>query len=162
MVAFLSFSIKWLIVTPMAIPKFDELFTDVLQYLSDGKVHKRRPVYEAVVERRNLTPEELAEKLKGGSSRAEGMVYWAVQYLVYAEAVNRPSRGEIVITDLGRTLLADHPDGITLADLEKTAGLQDWYKRTIDKRKAKKEKSSSEGDEIPNEDSSGVTPLEDL
>lgn len=81
----------------MTIPKFSELFTDVLDVLTDGAPMRRKDVFVAVVARQKLTDLELAEKLKSGWNRAEDRVHWATAYLYYAGAIQKPSRGFIQI-----------------------------------------------------------------
>ena len=123
----------------MAMPRFNELFTDVLEVLSDGGAVPRSEVFKRVVARKNLSPEELAERLKSGYSRAEDRAHWAAAYLYYAGAVDKPSKGALRITDLGRRLLADHPEGVTLAVLQETDGIKAWAERSKAKKLAKSE-----------------------
>ena len=122
----------------MTIPKFSELFTDVLDVLTDGAPMRRKDVFVAVVARQNLTNIELAEKLKSGWNRAEDRVHWATAYLYYAGAIQKPSRGFIQITDMGRQLFANNPHGVTLDVLLKTDGLIAWGQRSKAKQEAKK------------------------
>jgi restriction system protein len=117
----------------MAIPKFNELFTDVLEVLSDGVPHQRRELFRDVVKRLNLTEAELAEKLKSGWNRAEDRAHWAAAYLFYAEAITKPTKGFMQITEMGRRLLANNPTGVTLDILKNTAGIIAWTKRGKDK-----------------------------
>jgi len=146
----------------MTIPKFNELFTQVLDELSDGKPWTRNDLFDAVVDKLNLTPEEREEKISAGYSRAKDRVHWACAYLTYAEAVSKPKRGILQITDFGRKLLADNPRGVTLAQLEKTPGLIAWSERTIAAQKAKKGQSSDVKPQIVSGNAEGVSPLEQM
>ena len=121
----------------MPIPGYKELFTDVLDALPDGDFRERREVVEEVINKMGLTTDERAEKLKSGYSRAGDRVHWAITYLRYAEAVKVPEKGSLQITELGAALLEANPDGVTLAVLEATQGLQAWYQRGIEKAKNK-------------------------
>ncbi|MGL5866876.1 MAG: restriction endonuclease, partial [Dermatophilaceae bacterium] len=47
---------------------------------------------------------------------------WALFHLARARAVERPVRGHYRITDIGRRLLASHPDGITEGHLNAVGG----------------------------------------
>ena len=87
-------------------PVFKDLFSDVLTVLSGVEVLHRRELAEAVVARLDLTDDERAETLHGGGNRVASRVHWATEYLVQSEAVARPRRGILQITDFGRTLLA--------------------------------------------------------
>jgi restriction system protein len=124
----------------MAIPKFDDLFTAVLTGLSDGAVVHNREFRIKVADELGLPQEQRNQKMGSGSNRVENRLLWSIVYLVQAQAISRPKRGYLAITDLGRELLANSPNGVTLKDLEKTPGLQAWYQRTIELREAKKKK----------------------
>ena len=52
----------------MAIPKFKDLFTDVLSVLSDNHMHPRIELRQEVVDRLNLTESERTETMKGGGT----------------------------------------------------------------------------------------------
>jgi restriction endonuclease Mrr len=54
--------------------------------------------------------------------RHHDRIGWAVSDLLGAEALERPSRGHYRITDLGWTLLSDHPTGMTERDLLSSHG----------------------------------------
>jgi restriction system protein len=145
----------------MAIPKFNELFTDVLEVLSDGVPHHRRDLFRDVVKRKNLTEAELAEKLKSGWNRSEDRAHWAAAYLFYAEAITKPTKGFMQISEQGRQLLADNPAGITLDVLQQTEGIIAWSKRS--KEKQLKKKGGNEGQDISYPAESGdATPSEQV
>jgi restriction system protein len=115
----------------MALPKFKDLFTDVLVALSDNKLHPRIQLRQEVVARLDLTESELAETMKGGGNRLGSRIHWACEYLVQSGAVFRPQRGCFQITDLGSKLLSENSGGVTLAMLRETEGLQAWRERTL-------------------------------
>ena len=146
----------------MSIPKFKDLFTDVLEVLSDGTPQKRRDVFKAVVARKNLTETELAERLKSGWSRAEDRAHWAAAYLYYAEAIKKPTKGYMQITDMGRKLLVDNPKGVTLEVFEATEGIIAWAERSREKQQNRK--CQNVGTEsLPNiAESDGASPTEQL
>ena len=128
----------------MAVPKFDSLFTAVLEGLSDGTEVHAREFYAKVADGLGLSSEDRNQAMGSGGNRLENRCYWATAYLAQAQAVARPKRGYLAITDLGRKLLADHPGGVTLKDLEETEGLQAWYQRTIELRSAKKQQQGGD------------------
>ena len=58
-------------------PRFQDLFANVLSVLADGKPRSRREVADLVISGLSLTPEEKAEKLGGDGSRAANRAHWA-------------------------------------------------------------------------------------
>ena len=80
-------------------PKYKDLFTDVLEVLSDGNQYHRRELYIEVIDRIDLSDAEKSETMKGGGNRARSRVHWAFEYLSQAGAVHRPQRGYAQITD---------------------------------------------------------------
>ena len=94
-----------------------------------------------------------------GGNRVYNRCYWSTTYLVQAEAVSRPKRGYLAITELGKKLLNENPEGVSLAILEETKGLQAWYQRSIELNAAKKLKQGSSADLQLIEDSDG-SPIE--
>ena len=129
----------------MALPKFKDLFTDVLLVLSDNKMHQRIELRKEVSARLSLTEAELTETMKGGGNRLGSRIHWAAEYLVQAGAVTRPQRGYFQITDLGSKLLSENSSGVTLAMLRETEGLQAWRERTL-ANKADRKASSADVD----------------
>lgn len=137
-------------------PRFNELFSDVLNVLSNNDVIHRREIFDKVAAQLDLTPEERAETNPGGGNRTKSRVHWALEYLCQAGAVTRPKRGFAQITDLGKVLLIEQPNGVTIERLRLTEGLQDWDRRS-------KAGSTARGgsDDLPVIDKSGEeTPLE--
>lgn len=133
----------------------------VLLVLEDGQTQRPKDVREAAVSAMNLTEAELAETIKNGTPRANSRAHWAIEYLVQSGAIERPQRGALVITDLGRQLLAQHPQSISESDLKGLRGYQEWAERS---RQSSRAKSKSEvahpAPVAPSE--SGGSPLERL
>jgi len=128
----------------MAIPKYHELFTPVLQSLSDGREWRARDFYQSVIDGLGLSDEDRTEKYGGGGNRALGRVYFACEYLYQAGALNRPRKAHWQISDLGRTMLAEHPEGIGLAYLRSTEGFKDWIRRSNERAQGRKGMSDLE------------------
>jgi restriction system protein len=122
----------------MSIPKFSELFNDVLIVLSDGNQLHRRELQAEVLNRLVLTDAERAETMSGGGNRARSRVHWAFEFLCQSGATKRPKRGYAEITDFGRQLLQENPSGISLELLRQTEGLKDWRRRSIEARAARR------------------------
>ena len=101
----------------MSMPTWDELMAPLLRVMSDGHVLRLRELREATAAQADLTTEQLAELLPSGQAKADNRIGWAASYLTRVGALQRPARGQYVITDVGRDLLAAHPNGITESDL---------------------------------------------
>ena len=117
-------------------PTWDGFNVPVLTVLSDGATRSLRQLRRDVADLVGLTAEQRAETLPSGQLRADNRIGWAASYLNRVDALDRPSRGQYVITELGRELLRDHPDGITENDLKQHAkeGDEWWLYAIIDGR----------------------------
>lgn len=145
----------------MAIPPFWAFMRPVLEVLQDGQVRRRRDVNDAAVTAMNLSPEDLSERLKGGGSRADSRAHWAIEYLAQSGAIERPKRGEMKISEIGRQLLASQPGVITLDDLQHLQGFQEWEERSRASARNRR-RVSQEGGVPSGEPFDGETPLERL
>src|SRR5699024_1394169 len=101
----------------MSMPTWDKFMVPLLQVMSDGEVRRLRELRDETAAREQLTDEQLVELLPSGQSKAASRIGWAASYLTRVGALRRPSRGHYVVTDVGRDLLAGHPDGISESDL---------------------------------------------
>jgi restriction system protein len=148
----------------MSIPKFSELFNDVLIVLSDGNQLHRRELQAEVLNRLVLTDAERAETMSGGGNRARSRVHWAFEFLCQSGATKRPKRGYAEITDFGRQILQDNPSGISLELLRQTEGLKDWRRRSIEARAARRNEEELEDldDDVDGSDSADRTPHEQI
>ena len=148
----------------MSIPKFSELFNDVLIVLSDGNQHHRRELQAEVLNRLVLTDAERVETMSGGGNRARSRVHWAFEFLCQSGATKRPKRGYAEITDFGRQLLQDNPSGISLELLRQTEGLKDWRRRSLEARAARRNEEELEDleDDVDGSDSADRTPHEQI
>ena len=145
----------------MALPKFKDLFTDVLVVLSDNKMHPRIQLRQEVVARLSLTDADLAETMKGGGNRLGSRIHWACEYLVQSGAVSRPQRGNFQISELGMNLMSKNPNGVTLEILRETEGLRAWRDRTI-ANKANRVTSASEDESSSLDFENDDAPLESI
>ena len=148
----------------MSIPKFSELFNDVLIVLSDGNQLHRRELQAEVLNRLVLTDAERAETMSGGGNRARSRVHWAFEFLCQSGATKRPKRGYAEITDFGRRLLQENPAGISLELLRQTEGLKDWRRRSIEARAARRSEEELEDlvNDVDGSDSADRTPHEQI
>lgn len=115
----------------MKVPSWEEFNASVLRVLNDGETLSIRELRRQVPEIMSLTDEHLAAALSSGQSTVENRIGWAASYLTRVEALERPQRGHYRITDRGRKLLIDNPDGVTEHDLRKLAKPDDrWWAPT--------------------------------
>jgi len=123
----------------MPVPKFYEVFDQVLQTLAGFESIPGRELRSLVVQQLPLTQEELAEQNPGGGNRVHSRINWAISYLVQAGAVERPSRGVVKLSEFGAALLKGPPEGRTKRSLDETPGIKAWAKRTEENARNKSE-----------------------
>ena len=92
----------------------------------DGQVWKTRELKEAVLTQAGITEEQRAERLNDGDGRALNRAGWAMSFLTRAKAIDKPARGLFQITEAGRQLLANNPDGISEATLKRIPAFQEY------------------------------------
>ena len=95
-----------------ALPSWDQFMVPVLRLHTDGEVRSLRSIRTGVASA-TLTEDQRAEVLPSGSAKSDNRIGWAVSYLYRVGALERQARGQYRITDIGRRVLADHPQGIT-------------------------------------------------
>lgn len=100
------------------LPRWQDFMIPVLKVLQDGKVWSRRDLIAATLDEAGMTPGQRSVMLKGGDPSAENRISWAISDLYRAGAIERPARGQSIITDTGRRLLAEHPGGLDRTHLE--------------------------------------------
>ena len=110
--------------------KFNEYYIHVLDYLSKNGATSGAEIRSQVMDLTGITAEERQMKSPKGTYIANSRIYWAVQYLFQAGALGRPSRGVYEITDLGKSLLHEHPQGFSEDTLRETEGFKNWTIRT--------------------------------
>lgn len=109
------------------LPSWDQFMAPVLLLQADREVRSLRSIRTEVA-KAALTDDQRAEVLPSGSAKSDNRIGWAVSYLYRVGALERPSRGEYRITDIGRRILADHPQGITEVQLRRHARPGDtWW-----------------------------------
>lgn len=106
----------------MSAPTWDQYMAPALQVLLDGEVRRSRQIVEGAADLLDLTPEQRQILIPSGQQQWVNRGNWALSYLSRAGATERPSRGHYRITDVGRKLLANHPDGITEKHLRGLSG----------------------------------------
>lgn len=105
-----------------AVPTWDQFMAPALRAILDGDVHRTREICEMAADDLRVTPQARAELIPSGQARYMNRANWALSYLARAGATERPTRGHYRIADVGRKLLAEHPDGITERHLRALSG----------------------------------------
>lgn len=106
-------------------------------------------VYEQLAERRNLTPEERAERLPSGKQFTyRNRIGWARTYLKKAGLVEAPARGSVKITERGRLLVADPPEKLNVSFLKQYPAFVEFHSGSSNQSDKTPE---SDNDETPEE-----------
>lgn len=142
----------------MPIPRFNDIFTEVLQTLEPEEMLHRRELMTRVVETMELTDEERGATFPGGGNIARNRVHWALEFLCQAGAAHRPKRGFAAITELGKQLLSEPGGRVSLSRLKETEGMKAWKERSR-QNKIRRRQDGGRFDD-PEEDSESGTPIE--
>jgi restriction system protein len=109
----------------MAVPDFQSIMLPLLQALADGQQQRTRDVMPKLASRFHLSEQDLQQLLPSGTQRVfENRVYWASSYLRHAGLIESPHRGVVRITDVGRKLLANPPERLSVGYLTQLPSFQ--------------------------------------
>jgi restriction system protein len=115
----------------MAVPSFESLMLPVLTALDDGVVHRPQEVSDKVAAQLGVSAEDQAEPLPSGAMpRYRNRVLWALRHVKRAGVITSPGRGQYVISDTGRALLAEAPTKITTKTLERFPEYVEFVERS--------------------------------
>ena len=106
----------------MPAPTWDQYMIPSLHVLVDGQVRRSREIVDRAADLLQLSETDRAVLIPSGQEQWKNRGNWALSYLARAGAVERPSRGRYVITEVGRGLLEAHPGGMTEKDLRSVPG----------------------------------------
>ena len=106
----------------MPAPTWDQYMIPSLHVLVDGQVRRSREIVARAADLLQLSETDRAVLIPSGQEQWKNRGNWALSYLARAGAVERPSRGRYVITEVGRGLLEAHPNGMTEKDLRSVPG----------------------------------------
>lgn len=94
----------------MPIPDFQALMLPLLRTLSDGQERKMRDLTASLAEQFHLTDDERKEMLPSGQQTIfSNRVAWAKAHLKNAGLLENPSRGKVLISAQGRSILDQKP-----------------------------------------------------
>src|SRR5690625_1981489 len=106
----------------MSVPTWDQYMAPSLRVMLDGEIYRNRAIVEGAAEVLGLSDEQREITIPSGQEQWLNRGKWEVTYLNRAGAIERTSRAHYRITDVGRKLIKDHPDGITERDLRALSG----------------------------------------
>ena len=106
----------------MPAPTWDQYMIPSLHVLVDGQMRRTREIVDRAADLLQLSETDRAVLIPSGQEQWKNRGNWALSYLARAGAVERPSRGRYVITEVGRELLEAHPGGMTEKDLRSVPG----------------------------------------
>lgn len=106
----------------MPAPTWDQYMIPSLHVLVDGQMRRTREIVARAADLLQLSETDRAVLIPSGQEQWKNRGNWALSYLARAGAVERPSRGRYVITEVGRGLLEAHPNGMTEKDLRSVPG----------------------------------------
>jgi len=123
-------------VVNMPIPDYQTIMLPVLQLAADKQEHKFSDSVQYLANKFSLTDEEKGELLPSGTQAVfNNRVGWARSYLKQAALLSSPKRGYFSITDKGLKLLAEKPEKVTSALLERYTEFQEFRNRKKDQSK---------------------------
>jgi restriction system protein len=116
----------------MAIPKYDDIYKEILLAVADGKIHSIEHVRNKITELKGVTTEECTVMLDSGAKPVfDDRVGWARTYLKAAGLVDYPKRGFTQITDEGRRVLSSsNPTVLDNAFLRQYESFRAFQSRT--------------------------------
>ncbi len=121
----------------MAIPTYDKLFRPILNMAARGSIN-RLLANEEMIRQFKLTPDEVEQKLASGGSTMLNRTGWAMTFLTKAGLIEKVATKTYSATERGHEFLKNHPQVITLADLETIPGYQEAWEAGSAKRREKR------------------------
>lgn len=133
----------------MTIPKYDDLYVSVLEFLKDQIDRKPRELEAPLAEQFELTDEEMGKLYDSGNGPIfYDRICWSLSYLRMAGLVDKPKRGVYKISVKGLELLSTPEE------------IKGFVKKQIIQREEKKKKEKPI--ELKSAEDSDLTPQEKL
>lgn len=116
----------------MAIPKYDEMYREFLEVLSDNKPHKISEIRDTLANIFHLSDAERNELLPSGKQPLfNNRANWTASYLKQAGLIKNSSRGVYYISDAGAEVLRSNIQKIDNSFLLKFDAFRDFLSRSI-------------------------------
>jgi restriction system protein len=131
----------------MPVPDFQSLFRPLLALLEDGQEHPIAAIRSELANRFSLSSADLEERIPSGRvTMFQNRVGWAATYLYRTKLIDRPRRAVYQITDRGRTVLAENPQGVNLRVLSQFEELAE-FRQAKDKPSSGDDLAQAAGDD---------------
>ena len=141
----------------MAIPDYQSIMLPLLKLAGDGQEHSFRNSWEQLAPILSFKEDDLNQWLPSGTNRLfQNRAGWALSYLKKAGLLQPTRRGHYMITDHGKSVLAESPNQINNKYLERFQEFLD-FKTRVKQSSGDKDASNNE-----NELESNETPEESL
>ena len=127
----------------MAVPKFQEIMLPMLRLAADEEIWSLAVAREELARHFQLTSEEQEEMLPSGrQARFANRVAWSKVYLERGGLLASPERAHFQITERGKDVLSNPPDGITIDFLSRYPEFQEFRNRTSKQGEAESQDTS--------------------
>lgn len=115
----------------MAIPKYDEMYREFLETLSDGELHRISEIRDTLAIVFHVSDDERKELLPSGKQPLfNNRVNWTSSYLKQAGLIKNALRGVYYITESGKKALAAHVSQIDNNFLLRFDSFKDFLSRS--------------------------------
>lgn len=128
----------------MAIPKYDELYSSLLNCLADQKIHTNKQLTDFIAEDMRISPESRGEILSSGKNVFYNRVTWACVYLKKAGLIESPKRGHYHITEEGLRVFSSPPPVLDNNFLCRYPSFQSFKNHTASKQSKPKDMAFSD------------------
>lgn len=111
----------------MAIPDYEKMMLPILEFLSDGQIHKTSEIVSGMATKFDLSPEDMKELLPSGRSKTvNNRVGWACTYLRKAGLIESPQRAYSRIKNIGMEVLRQNHGQINNQFLQQFEGFRSF------------------------------------
>lgn len=132
------------------IPDFQTAMLPILNKMQDEKVYDSTMIRSIAIDYFKITDEEKEQKTPNGKQLLYyNRIAWSISYLRTGGLIESPDRGKYVITNLGKKVLENPPDRITIKFLKDINPDKNLFDR--EKTKDKEDESETEDDKTPDE-----------
>jgi len=101
------------------IPDFQSTMLPILKSLSDNEIRDSKELREFMIKYFNISDEEQKVKTPTGQQiLIYNRIAWAISYLKMAELITSPERAKYQISELGKKILKDPPEKISIKFLK--------------------------------------------
>ena len=107
----------------LKIPQHFRFIIPIIEVLKElGGSGRASEVTDLVIEKSNISEEELSETLKNGQSKIKNQIQWARLMLVKTDYIDSSQRGVWSLTEKGRQAELTEQDLLKLYEIRKTNG----------------------------------------